>query len=78
MVKLKIKLPETSGNPEKSVIQTMLGLNSSGLSRLYCTLGQIIWDSFMLMNADKDLMNTIDSNDIFKKLIAKCTFNKLL
>lgn len=43
------------------------------------TLGQDILESFMLMNVEKDLLSTIDSNDVINKLAARnSTFKNLL
>jgi len=43
------------------------------------TLSQDILESFMLMNVEKDLLNTIDSNDVINKLAARnSTFKNLL
>jgi len=43
------------------------------------TLGQDILESLMLMNVEKDLLSTIDSNDVINKLAARnSTFKNLL
>ncbi|KAL4103469.1 hypothetical protein QTP88_018845 [Uroleucon formosanum] len=43
------------------------------------TLGQGILEIFMLMNVEKDLLSTIDSNDVINKLAARnSTFKNLL
>jgi hypothetical protein len=43
------------------------------------TSGQDIIESFMLMNVEKDLLSTIDSNDVINKLAARnSTFKNLL
>ena len=43
------------------------------------TLGQDILESFTLMNVEKDLLSTIDSNDVINKLAARnSTFKNLL
>jgi hypothetical protein len=43
------------------------------------TLGQDILESFMLMNVEKNLLNSIDSNDVINKLAARnSTFKNLL
>lgn len=43
------------------------------------TLGQDILESLKLMNVEKDLLSTIDSNDVINKLAARnSTFKNLL